>query len=178
MQTLKKLDITAELIKKRTVLFHTEVSTWSIEHLMSILMYLNNKNTKPITINLSSPGGLVDAGIGLYDFIKATKTPIHIHCAGLAASMGAILLASGTKGYRTASKNSRIMIHQPSGGFIGKATDIENHAQETARIRKLLAQLLANDTKQPLAKVLKDIEKDLWMTADEAKKYGLIDKVV
>ncbi len=145
---------------------------------MNLLTYLSELGKAPITLEICSPGGSVDYGLVLYDFIKSSKVPIYTHCTGMAASMGAVLLAAGKKGYRSASKNSRIMIHQPSSGYIGKASDIEIHANETKRIRKLLNQIIANDTGKPLARVSKDTELDYWMTAEEAKEYGLIDRIV
>lgn len=179
-KTLAKgpLKIDEELLKKRIMFFHGEVSRYTILDAIAKLTYLNGLNDKPIQINLCSEGGSVDSGLALYDLIKSSKAPIHIHCSGLAASMGAILLAAGKKGKRTASSNSRIMIHQPSSGYIGRASDIEVHATETNRIKKLLSQLISQDTGQPFNKVSKDMNQDFWMTAQDALKYGIIDKVI
>lgn len=162
----------------RIISFDYEVTRDSISMIITQLDYLTNLNKKPVRIRICSPGGSVDAGLMLYDYIKSSKVPIYTSCSGMAASMGAVLLGAGKKGYRTATKNTRIMIHQPTSGYIGKATDIEIHAKETARIRKLLNTLLSQDTGQPFNKVAKDTELDYWMTAEEAKKYGLIDKIV
>lgn len=162
----------------RVVHLSREVDGFSVSQTLLLLNYLIGRSKAPITLQICSPGGSVDHGMVLYDFIKASKVHIHTRCSGMAASMGAILLASGKKGQRTASKNSRIMIHQPSSGYIGKASDIEIHANETKRIRKLLNQIIANDTGKPLARVSKDTELDYWMTAEEAKEYGLIDKII
>jgi ATP-dependent Clp protease protease subunit len=140
--------------------------------------YLSKISKEPITLRMCSPGGSVDHGLVLYDYIKASKVPIHVIVSGMAASMAAILLGAGKKGKRYATKNSRIMIHQPSSGFLGKAIDIEIHAKEVSRLRHLLNSLLSEDTGQPLKKVSKDTESDYWMTAEEAKKYGLVDKVI
>ncbi len=178
MSKNSKITIRDELIRKRIIFLHHAVVDFGIEDIIGIMVYLNTLNSKPITLNICSPGGSVDHGLALYDFIKTSKAPVHTHCSGLAASMGAILLAAGKKGKRTASKNSRIMIHQPSGGYIGKASDIEVHANETSRIKKLLSQLVADDTGKSIHKVIKDMNQDLWMTAAEAKSYGLIDKIV
>lgn len=164
--------------EKRVILFHEEVGRYSVERVLTNLEYLTAISNKPITLRFCSPGGSVDHGMVLYDFIKSSKIQINTHCYGMAASMAAILLGAGKKGHRSASKNARIMIHQPSSGYIGKASDIEIHAKETARIRKLLNTLISNDTKQPYNKVAKDTELDLWMTAEEAKKYGIIDKII
>jgi ATP-dependent Clp protease protease subunit len=162
----------------RRVQFFAEVASYAIRDTKNLLTYLSELGKAPITLEICSPGGSVDYGLVLYDFIKSSKVPIYTHCTGMAASMGAVLLAAGKKGYRSASKNSRIMIHQPSSGYIGKASDIEIHANETKRIRKLLNQIIANDTGKPLARVSKDTELDYWMTAEEAKEYGLIDRIV
>lgn len=174
----KKFSLDEEIIKKRIVIFHNEVRDWSVEAALKALIFLDAKNSSPIRMYICSPGGGVDHGLALYDFMQSARSPIYTHCSGYAASMGAVLLAGGKKGHRTATKNSRIMIHQPSAGYAGKATDIEIHSKETARIRKLLAQLVANDTGQVLKKVLKDMDQDLWLTAEQAKAYGLIDKIV
>lgn len=166
------------LQETRIVSFHGEVSTYAAEESLAKFEYLSSLNKKPITLRIFSPGGSVDAGLALYDFMKSSKVPIHTVCTGMAASMAAVLLAAGKKGHRAATKNSRIMIHQPSSGFIGRASDIEIHARETARIKNLLNQILATDTGQKLNKVTKDTELDLWMTAEEALSYGLIDKII
>jgi ATP-dependent Clp protease protease subunit len=166
------------LQETRTILFHHEVGQSRVTDALTSMDYLARLNKKPITLRLCSPGGSVDYGLVLYDYIKSSKVPIYTICSGMAASMAAILLGSGKKGKRFATKNSRIMIHQPSSGFIGKAIDIEIHAKETARIRSLLNNIIANDTGQKLSKVSKDTELDFWMTAEQALKYGLIDKII
>jgi len=164
--------------RTRIVKLHYAVGECSSVDTLLLLEFLSTQKTTPITLQICSPGGSVDHGLVLYDFIKTSKVPIYTHCTGMAASMGAVLLGAGKRGHRTASKNARIMIHQPSSGYIGKATDIEVHAKETARIKKLLNTLLSQDTNQKFEKVSKDTELDLWMTAEEAKKYGIIDKVI
>lgn len=164
--------------EKRIIYFHNEVDRYSVTETLTALEYLNGLNSKPIILKICSPGGSVDQGIVLYDYMKSSKSPIYTHCAGMAASMAAILLAAGKQGHRTVTTNSRVMIHQPSAGFQGKATDIEIHAKETARIKALLSRLISEDTKQPLKKVTKDMELDYWMTAEEALKYGIVDKIL
>jgi ATP-dependent Clp protease protease subunit len=164
--------------ESRTVFFHGEVGQFKLEDALRNLDYLANISKKPIILRICSPGGSVDYGLVLYDYIKMSKVPIHTLCSGMAASMAAILLGSGKKGKRMATKSSRIMIHQPSSGYIGKASDIEIHANETKRIRNLLNTIISKDTGQPLKKVEKDTELDLWMTAENALQYGIIDKIV
>lgn len=179
MKKFNKLNFEGHVTQEtRTILYNEEVSRYSVADVILKLEYLTNIANKPVTLKICSPGGSVDAGLALYDYIKSSKVPIHTVCFGMAASMGAILLGAGKKGKRFATKNSRIMIHQPSSGYIGKALDIEVHAKETARIRGLLNQLLSEDTGQPLKKVTKDTELDYWMTAKEALQYGLIDKII
>lgn len=177
MKQFKSHDLVTHLmVQTRTVYLYDAVHTESVENTLLKLDYLARISTKPITLNICSPGGSVDSGIALYDFIKSSKVKINTHCSGLAASMGAILLAAGHK--RTITKNSRVMIHQPSGGYIGKSSDIATHAKEIVRVRELLTTLLANDSGQAFKKVYKDIEADTWLSADEAKEYGLVDKVI
>lgn len=173
-------DISLFLVKKnREIFLSGEVggfSAYEILRLFKYLIYLDAK--KPILLTICSPGGSVDYGLSIYDYIKNSKTPIYTQCTGFAASMGAVLLAAGKKGHRSATKNSRIMIHQPSGGYIGKASDIGVHAKEIARINDLLGSLLASDTSQSSEKVIQDMQKDYWMTPEEAFKYGLIDEII
>lgn len=160
----------------RTIYFFDEVCHYDVRNTLLKLEYLSSINKKPITLQICSPGGSVDAGIVLYDYIKSSKVPIYTHCKGMAASMAAILLGAGKK--RTIDKNARVMIHQPSSGCIGKALDIETYAKEVTRIRELLNRLLSEDTGQKLSKVTKDTALDLWLDANEAVKYGIVDKIV
>lgn len=164
--------------EERQIISYGSVDFYEVNNVMRSMRYLFALNTKPVTLVIQSYGGSVDAGLALYDFIKASKVQIHTEVQGVAASMAAVLLAAGHKGKRVARKNSRIMIHQPSSGFIGKSTDIEDHAKETTRVRNLLNKLLSNDTGQKLDKVSKDTLRDHWMTAEEALKYGIVDKIV
>lgn len=182
MKKLKKIkhlsEIKFALLEDRTVFLATDVDRYSVTDTIISLQYLQALNNKPIKLYINSPGGSVDSGLALYDAIKNSKSPIHTVCNGLAASMGAVLLGAGKKGHRYANKHARIMIHQPSGGFIGKSSDMENYASEIVRMRKLINELLAKDTGQTVKKVSIDTEKDFFMTADEALKYGLIDKII
>lgn len=162
----------------RTVDFYNEVSYYSVERAIRAMDYLNTISNKPITLNIHSYGGAVDAGLALYDTMKASKSPIITICKGIAASMGAVLLGAGKKGQRFATKNSRIMIHQPSGGFVGKSHDMETHAKEIGRMRELLNALISKDTGQDIEKIAHDTLRDYFMTAEEAKEYGIIDRIL
>ena len=175
-----KEELIAHLLQlTRVVYFHNEVNLYSVTEAMQLMRYLSELDSKkPIYLNICSPGGSVDAGLVLYDYIKSSKTPTYTICSGMAASMAAILLMAGKQGKRAATKHSRIMIHQPSGGFIGKASDIEIRAKEMTRVRSVLNNIIVADTGQPLKKVSKDTEADLWMTAEEAVKYGIVDKIL
>jgi len=143
------------------------------------LLFLQAEDsTKDINMYINSPGGVVTAGLAVYDTMQFLKTPISTICIGQAASMGALLLAAGDKGKRYALPNARIMIHQPLGGAQGQATDIEIQTHEILRIKKLLNEILAKHTGQPLAKIEKDTDRDFYMTAEEAVNYGLVDQVI
>lgn len=166
------------LTQNRIIFFHESVDRYAVEQAVINIEYLNTLNSKPITLRICSPGGSVDHGLALYDLMKSSKAPIHTICFGFAASMGAILLAAGKKGHRAATKNSRIMIHQPSSGFNGKASEMANYTDELKRIHRLLSVLISQDTGKPFNKVLKDMNEDYWMSAEQAREYGLIDKVV
>jgi ATP-dependent Clp protease protease subunit len=143
------------------------------------LLYLESEDPdKDIYLYINSPGGSVSAGMGIFDTMNQIKPDVSTICVGLAASMGAFLLSAGTKGKRLSLPNSRIMIHQPLGGAQGQATDIEIQAKEILYIKGLLNQHLASHTGQPLEKIAEDTERDFFMSAEEAKEYGLIDQVI
>lgn len=163
-------------VSKRLLFLNDVVDTYSSSQLIWLIDYLNNKNSSPITLRICSPGGYTDAGFALYDIIKSSKAPIHTVCYGLAASMAAVLLAAGKK--RFATPNCRIMIHQPSGGFYGKASEIDIRAKETKRLHNQLIKVLSKDTGQSIKQVAKDISGDKWMAAEEARKYGIVDKIL
>jgi ATP-dependent Clp protease protease subunit len=133
---------------------------------------------KDINLYVNSPGGSVTAGLGIYDTMQYVKPPINTICLGQAASMGAFLLTAGTKGKRFALPNARVMIHQPMGGFQGQATEIDIHAREILKIRERLNEIMAKHTGQPLEKISQDTERDYFLSAEEAKLYGLIDEVI
>ena len=143
------------------------------------LLYLESKDPdKDICLYINSPGGSVTAGMAIYDTMQYISCDVSTICVGMAASMGAFLLSSGTKGKRYALKNSEIMIHQPLGGAQGQASDIAIQANHILKIKKKLNEILANNTEQPLSKVERDTDRDNFMSADEAKEYGLVDKVI
>ena len=147
--------------------------------IVAYLLYLDSDDqTKPIYLYINSPGGSVTAGMAIYDTMQYIKSEVIAICMGLAASMGSFLLMAGTKGKRMALPHSRIMIHQPSGGTRGQATDIQIEAQEILRIRRQLNEIYAQRTGQPLEKIERDMDRDFFMSAQEAKEYGLIDKVI
>ena len=133
---------------------------------------------KDINLYVNTPGGSVTAGMGIYDTMQYVKPPITTICLGQAASMGALLLAAGTKGKRFALPNARVMIHQPMGGYQGQATEIDIHAREILKIRERLNEILAKHTGQPIEKIANDTERDYFMSGEEAKRYGLIDEVI
>jgi ATP-dependent Clp protease protease subunit len=143
------------------------------------MLYLDSEdNSKDIYLYINSPGGMVTAGMAIYDTMQHIKSDVVTICVGLAASMGSFLLAAGKKGKRLSLPHSRIMIHQPSGGTRGQATDIEIEAREIIRIRHQLNQIYANNTGQTLEKIEKDMDRDFFLSAQEAKEYGLIDRVI
>jgi ATP-dependent Clp protease protease subunit len=142
------------------------------------LLFLAAEDTeKDIFLYINSPGGQVTAGLAIYDTMQYIKPDINTTCVGLAASMAAVLLAAGTPGKRAALKNSRILIHQPWGGFQGQASDIEIHAREMMKTKESLNQILSKHTGQPIEKIYKDTDRDYYMSADEAKEYHLVDEV-
>ncbi len=166
---------------ERILFMGQEVTDGLANAIVAQLLYLDSDDpSKPIYMYINSPGGSVTAGLAIYDTMQHIKSEVITICVGLAASMGAFLLAGGTKGKRLALPHSRIMIHQPLGGTQGRsqATDIEIEAKEILRMRDQLNQMLALHTGQPLEKIEKDTDRDYFMSAEEAKEYGLIDKVI
>ena len=172
-------DIYSRLLKDRILFIGTPVDDMISNLIIAQLLFLEAEDPeKDINVYVNTPGGLVTAGLAIYDTIQYVKPAIATICVGQAASMGALLLAAGTKGKRYALPNSRIMIHQPRGGFEGQATDIGIQAEEIIKIRKRLDEIMAKHTNQPVEKVHKDSERDYFMSAEEAKAYGLIDEVI
>lgn len=172
-------DIYSRLLKERIIFLGTGVNDDIANVIVAQLLFLEAEDPdKDITFYINSPGGVVTAGMAIYDTMNYVKCDIATLCMGQAASMGAVLLAAGTKGKRYSLPNSRIMIHQPMGGFQGQATDIEIHAREILRMRQDLNKILAQHTGQKLARIQRDTERDFFMSSTEAKTYGLVDKVL
>ena len=175
----RSYDIYSRLLNDRIIMLTEEVNDTSASVVVAQLLYLEGQDpSKDISLYINSPGGSVTAGMSIYDTMQYIKCDVSTICMGMAASMGAFLLAAGTKGKRLALPNSDIMIHQPSGGAQGQATDIMIHADHIIRTKKKLNQILSERTGQPLEVIESDTERDNFMTAEEAAAYGLIDKVI
>ena len=172
-------DIYSRLLKDRIIIIGTPIEDNMANLLVAQLLYLQSDNPKKdIDIYINSPGGSVSAGMAIYDTMQILSCDIKTYCVGQAASMGAVLLAAGTKGKRFALPNARIMIHQPLGGMEGTASDIDIHAKEILRIRDNLNKILSFHTGKSLKKVAADTDRDYFMSAEDAKKYGLVDNVL
>ena len=175
----RSYDIYSRLLKDRIIFLGEEVTDVSANLIVSQLLFLESEDPgKDISLYINSPGGSVSAGLAIYDTMNYIKCDVSTICIGMAASMGAFLLAGGTKGKRFALPNSTIMIHQPSGGAQGQATDIKIVADRIIQTKKQLNEILAANTGQPLSKIEIDTERDNYMSAKEAMEYGLIDQVV
>ncbi len=172
-------DIYSRLLRERVIFLVGPVMDQSANLVVAQLLFLESENPdKDVSFYINSPGGSVSAGLSIYDTMHFVKPEVSTLCLGFAASMGAFLLAAGAKGKRFSLPNSRVMIHQPSGGAQGQATDIEIQAKEILYLRERLNRLLAENTGQPLEKIVLDTERDNFMSADDAVTYGLIDKVM
>jgi len=172
-------DIYSRLLKERIIFLGTEINDDVSNLVIAQLLFLQSEDAeKDISIYINSPGGVVTAGMAIYDTMQFVKCPITTYCMGQAASMGAVLLAAGTKGKRFALPNSRIMIHQPLGGAQGQATDIEIQTKEILRMKKRLNEILSDHTGKPIKTIEKDTDRDFFMSAAEAVAYGLVDEVV
>lgn len=175
----RSYDIYSRLLNDRIVMLTDEVNDVTSSLVVSQLLYLEGQDpTKDISLYINSPGGSVTAGMAIYDTMQYIKCDVSTICMGMAASMGAFLLAAGAKGKRLSLPNSDIMIHQPSGGAKGQATDIMIHANYITKKKKLLNEILAERTGQSLETIARDTERDNFMTAQEALEYGLIDKII
>ena len=175
----RSYDIFSRLLNDRIVFLSEEVNDTTASLVVAQLLYLDAQDTdKDIQFYINSPGGSITAGMAIYDTMQYISSDVSTICVGLAASMGAFLLAAGTKGKWIALPNSEIMIHQPSGGAKGQATDIEIQAQRILQMKKKLNQILAENTGKPIDVIARDTERDYFMTAEEAKEYGIIDKVI
>lgn len=174
----RSYDIYSRLLEDRIVFLTGEVNDVSADIVIAQLIYLEGKDPeKDISLYINSPGGSVTAGMGIYDTMNYIKCDVQTICVGMAASMGAFLLSAGAKGKRFSLPNSEIMIHQPLGGTQGQASDIAIQAEHILKIKKRMNNILAANCNQPLAKIEKDVDRDYYMSADEALKYGLIDRI-
>ena len=174
----RSYDIYSRLLEDRIIFFTGEVNDDSADLIIAQLLHLEGKDPdKDISLYINSPGGSVSAGMGVYDTMNYIKCDVSTICVGMAASMGAFLLAAGAKGKRYCLPNSEVMIHQPSGGSRGQASDIKIQAEHILKIRDRMNKILAKNCGQPLAKIEKDVDRDFYMSADEALSYGIIDKV-
>jgi ATP-dependent Clp protease protease subunit len=173
------VNIYTRLARDRIIFLGDEVNDQIANEIIAIMLYLDSEDPgKDIFLYINSPGGVVTSGLAIYDTMQHIKSDVVTICLGLAASMGSFLLGGGTKGKRLALPHSRIMIHQPSGGTRGQATDIEIEAKEIIRIRHQLNGIYANNTGQSIEKIEKDMDRDFFMSAEQAREYGLIDKVI
>jgi ATP-dependent Clp protease protease subunit len=175
----RAFDIYSRLLKDRIIFLGAPIDDQIANLVVAELLHLESEEPdRDISIYINSPGGSVYAGLTIYDAMQFVRPEIQATCVGLAVSMGALLLAGGTKGKRLALPNAKILIHQVSGGFEGQATDIEIQAREVLNVKRRLEEILAGHTGQPLERVSKDMERDYFMTAQEASEYGIIDRVI
>nr|WP_255518916.1 MULTISPECIES: ATP-dependent Clp protease proteolytic subunit [unclassified Aquimarina] len=170
--------IDKKFLEERSVFLWGQVDDKSAKHVIDRLMYLDMISDKEIKLYINSPGGYVTSGFAMYDTIKSLKSPVSTICTGLAASMGSILLSVGEKGRRFIQPHAKVMIHQPSGGARGQASNIEIQAAEILKTKELSAQILADNCGQDVEKVLKDFNRDYWMDAQESVEYGIIDGIL
>ncbi len=174
----RAFDIFSRLLKERIVFMNGPVDDGVSALVCAQLLYLESEHPKKdIQMYINSPGGLVTAGLAIYDTMQYIRSPVSTVCMGLAASMGSFLLAAGAKGNRIALPNARIMVHQPSGGYSGQASDIERHAEDIVRTKRRLNEIYARHTGQPIEVVEKTLDRDYFMTPEEAKEFGLVDHV-
>lgn len=178
-RTERAYDIYSRLLKDRIIFVGTVIDDYIANMVIAQLLFLQTEDPeKDIHLYINSPGGIVSSGLAIYDTMQYVKPPIATYCIGQAASMGALLLAAGTSGKRFALPNSRIMLHQPMGGFQGQATDIEIHAREILRMKETLNLILSSHTGRPLEKIQSDTDRDFFMSGNEAKEYGIVDEVI
>ena len=172
-------DIYSRLLKDRIVFLGAPIKDVVANSVIAQFLFLASQNAeKPIQFYINSPGGHISSGLAIYDTMQYIKSPVQTVCVGMAASMGALLLVAGEKGKRFALPSAQILIHQPMGGIQGQASEIEIAAKEIVRLRESLNKILVKHTGQPMEKIEKDTDRDYYMTADEAKTYGLIDQVI
>jgi ATP-dependent Clp protease protease subunit len=178
-KTERAYDIYSRLLKDRIVFIGSPIDDIVANTVIAQLLFLQTEDPdKDIHIYINTPGGIVSAGLAIYDTMQYVKPDIATYCIGQATSMGAILLTAGTKNKRFALPHSRIMIHQPIGGFYGQATDVEIHAREILKMKETLNNILTDHTGQPIDKIQIDTERDFFMSGREAKEYGLVDEVI
>ena len=170
--------IEEKFLEERKVFLWGQVDDKSAKHVIDRLLYLDLLNNEEIQLVINSPGGYVTSGFAIYDTIKSLKSPVSTVCSGLAASMGSILLSAGAKGRRFMQPHAQVMIHQPSGGARGQASNIEIQAREIIKTRELSAQILADNCGQKVDKVMKDFDRDYWMNAQESLEYGIVDVIL
>ncbi|MBS1127069.1 MAG: clpP [Nitrospirae bacterium] len=172
-------DIYSRLLKDRIIFLGTAIDDNVANTVVAQILFLQTEDPdKDIHIYVNSPGGIVTAGLAIYDTMQYVKPNIATYCIGQAASMGALLLSAGTKGKRYSLPHARVMLHQPMGGFQGQATDIEIHAREILKMKDTLNQIISRHTEQPLEKIRTDTDRDFFMSAHEAKEYGIVDEVI
>ncbi len=175
----RSYDIYSRLLRERVIFMVGPVTDQTANLVVAQLLFLESENPdKDISFYINSPGGSVSAGMAIYDTMNFIKPDVSTLCTGMAASMGAFLLSAGAKGKRFSLPHSKVMIHQPLGGMQGQATDIEIHAKDILKTRALLNRILAEKTGQPLERIERDTERDYFLSADEAKEYGLVDQVI
>ena len=175
----RSYDIYSRLLKERIIFVGTGIDDDIASSIIAQLVFLQDEDPlEPISMYISSPGGMITAGLAIYDTMQYVSPPVHTWCIGQAASMSAVLLAAGDKGHRYALPYSRVMIHQPWGQLSGQAADVQIQAEEILRLRSWLNDILAKHTGQPLEKIERDTDRDYFMTADEAMAYGIVDQVV
>ena len=173
-----QLDVFSRLMMDRIIFLGTEINDYTANVLQAQMLYLDSVDPeKDISVYVNSPGGSVSAGLGIYDTMQVINSDVQTICTGMAASMAAVLLVAGQKGKRAALPHSRVMIHQPMGGAQGQASDIEITAKEIQKYKKELYNIIAQHSGQPFDKVWADSDRDYWMTAEEAKEYGMIDNI-
>jgi len=178
-RTERAYDIYSRLLKDRIIFIGTVIDDYVANIVIAQLLFLQSEDPdKDIHLYINTPGGIVSSGLAIYDTMQYVKPGIATYCIGQAASMGALLLAAGTKGKRFALPHSRIMLHQPMGGFQGQATDIEIHAREILRMKDTLNKILAIHTEQSIEKIQADTDRDFFMSGEEAKEYGIVDEVI
>jgi ATP-dependent Clp protease protease subunit len=174
----RAMDIYSRLLKDRIIFIGSEINDQVANAVIAQLLFLRAEDPKKdVSIYINSPGGVISSGLAIYDTMKFMGYDINTYCLGMAASMGALLLAAGTKGKRYVLPNSRIMIHQPSGGVIGTSSDIALQAKEVLVLKQMCANIMAEATGNSIQKILEDSERDYYMSAEEAQKYGLIDVI-